>query len=333
MNTPKHTIIVPAYNTGDAIHKCIKSVMHQTFQDFELIIVDDGSKDQTPLIIDEYAASDCRVKAIHIPNGGVSHARNVGLDTAKGDYVMFIDSDDWIESDYLEQIEKRIYDNSDIYIVGITQDFQLSNGSLSHSKVQVSPIYKKIDSDAVAKEFGYLNLTVNMASACLKTYRRSFIQKHNIRFDKQMIVLEDYCFVLRCLAHKPQITSIPYVGYHYQLPLQLNILERRGNKEFYPSITLVLDALEEMNQALNLKGHSYNVFLRNAQEMMDYVLRQSRTAKLFEKSNYFSLVGNDPFFIKHCDEMAINGGGRFRLQCKLLKLHLYNLAYFAYRYL
>lgn len=67
MNAPKHTIIVPAYNTGDAIRKCIKSVMCQTFQDFELIIVDDGSKDQTPLIIDEYAANDYRIKAIHIP--------------------------------------------------------------------------------------------------------------------------------------------------------------------------------------------------------------------------------------------------------------------------
>ena len=333
MNTPKHSIIVPAYNTGNAISKCIESIICQTFHDFELIIIDDGSKDQTPLIIDKYAAVDCRIKAIHIPNGGVSNARNVGLEVAKGEYVMFIDSDDWIEADYLEQIEKRLDDNSDIYIVGITQDFQLPDGSLSHSKVQVAPIYQKITSEAVASEFGYLKLTVNIASACLKTYRRSFIQNCDIRFDTRMIVLEDYYFVLKCLSHKPQITNIPYVGYHYQLPVHLNILERRRNRELYPSITLVLDALEKMNQILNLKGHSYNVFLRNALEIIGYVFMQSRNAPFFEKSKYFSFVTKDPFFIKYCDEMAVNGGGRFRLQYKLMKFHLYNLAYLAYRYL
>lgn len=333
MNTPKHSIIVPVYNTGDAISSCIESVLNQTYSNFELIIIDDGSSDKTPFIIDKYASKDCRIKAVHISNGGVSNARNVGLDMALGEYVMFIDSDDWIEKDYLEQIENRLDDHSDIYILGITQDFQFDDGTLSHSKVQVSPIHQIIKSENIAANFGYLKLTVNLASACLKTYSRSMLQKYNIRFDSRMIILEDYCFVLKCLQAKPQITLLPYIGYHYRLPVQLNILKRRGNRDLYPSISLALDALNQFNQNMGLKDHSYRVFLQNAQDLISYVLMQSKVAPFLQKPKYFVSIAKDSFFVRYCDELMLNGGGRFRLLCLLMKVHLFRFAYLAYRYL
>lgn len=333
MNKPKHSIIVPVYNTGFSICKCIESVLQQTYKNFELIIIDDGSKDATASIIDKYAISDSRIKAIHIPNGGVSNARNVGLDISSGEYIMFIDSDDWIEHDYLEQIEKRMVDKSDIYIVGITQDFEFSDGSLSHSMIKVAPVYQKIAPERLADEFGYLLLTVNMASACLKTYRRSFLEQNKIRYNQDMFVLEDYYFVLHCLMNKPQISLLPYIGYHYRLPVILNIEQRRGNRDFYLSVSKVLVMLDQVNKELCLSGHSYKVFLKNAQDMIGYTLRQSRTAKLCHKSKYFSRVACNPFFINYSEEFMKNGGRRFGLQCKLMKLHLYNLAYLVYRFL
>lgn len=333
MKNPKHSIIIPAYNTGQEIRKCVESVLAQSYGDWELIIVDDGSNDNTPAIINEYAAMDSRIRVINIPNGGVSNARNVGLDAAHGEYVMFIDSDDRIEHDYLEQVENYMTDDSDIYIVGITQDFEYPDGTLSHSKVQVAPVYQKIIPESLADSFGYLSLTVNMASACLKTYRRTFIEEYRIRFNCQMILLEDYCFVLKCLIRRPQLSLLPYIGYHYQLPVILNPAVRRGNRDFYPSIHLVLEALDQMHQALDLQGHSYKVMLQHAQEILMYVFRQSLSSKFLKKSHYFALIKNDPFFIKYSNDMMINGGGRFRLQCKLMKRHLYFLAFLVYRYL
>ena len=99
---PKISIIVPVYKVEMYIHKCIDSVLAQTFTDFELILVDDGSPDNCGRICDEYAKKDSRIVVIHKENGGQSSARNVGLDIAKGDYVGFVDSDDWIEPDMYE---------------------------------------------------------------------------------------------------------------------------------------------------------------------------------------------------------------------------------------
>lgn len=97
--TPKISIIVPVYNVEKYICRCIDSILNQTFSDFELILVDDGSPDNCPQICDYYFNMDNRVKVIHKENGGVSSARNAGLDIAKGEYIAFVDSDDWIEED------------------------------------------------------------------------------------------------------------------------------------------------------------------------------------------------------------------------------------------
>ena len=91
MNNPAISIIIPVYNADKYLRRCIDSVISQSFTDFELILVDDGSKDKSPQICDEYASQDKRVRVIHKVNGGVSAARNDGLDIAKGEYVTFID--------------------------------------------------------------------------------------------------------------------------------------------------------------------------------------------------------------------------------------------------
>ena len=91
------SIIVPAYNAQKTIGRCIESILNQTYTDFELLVMDDGSKDETPEIIDRYAAKDARVIAVHKPNSGVSDTRNQALDRASGRYIQFLDADDWWE--------------------------------------------------------------------------------------------------------------------------------------------------------------------------------------------------------------------------------------------
>lgn len=99
---PKISIIVPVYNVEQYIHKCVDSILNQTFENFELILVDDGSTDNCGRICDEYATKDDRIVVIHKKNGGQASARNKGIDAAKGEYIGFVDSDDWIEIDMYE---------------------------------------------------------------------------------------------------------------------------------------------------------------------------------------------------------------------------------------
>jgi len=323
MNSPKHTIIVPSYNTGDAIRKCIDSIILQTYTNWELIVVDDGSQDATPAIIDEYTQKDVRIRAIHIPNGGVSNARNIGLDNAKGEYVMFVDSDDWIESDYLQQIESRMEDNSDLYIAGITQDFQFEDGCLSHSKVLVSPIHKKLEKGSLGQEFGYLYSTINLASACLKTYRTQIIRDNNIKFDKRIILLEDFHFVLSYLMCKPNVSLLPFVGYHYVLPVVYDPIARRKKVNLYPSIHLVLEKFDEACEQLDFSDHSKKVFLLASKGIMNYAINRDT---ICSRTLSYRIMAKDSFYKKHVNEMLNICGARFRLRAKFISFKLYILA-------
>lgn len=103
-NVPSVSVIVPIYNVAPYLHRCVDSLLNQTYTDFELILVDDGSPDDCGMICDEYAALDGRVRVIHKPNGGLSDARNAGLKIAQGAYIAFVDSDDWVAPNYLEQL-------------------------------------------------------------------------------------------------------------------------------------------------------------------------------------------------------------------------------------
>ena len=102
------SVIVPVYKAEKWLHRCVDSILTQTMEDFELLLIDDGSPDRSGEICDEYAAKDSRVRVFHKENGGVSSARNLGLDNAKGEYICFLDSDDWIDSETLEACEDVI---------------------------------------------------------------------------------------------------------------------------------------------------------------------------------------------------------------------------------
>lgn len=107
---PTISVIIPVYNVEKYIFKCVSSVLNQTFQDFEIILVDDGSLDLSGWYCDNYAKRDNRIHVIHKKNGGLSDARNVGIDAAQGNYYMFLDSDDWIDKDMLEVLYKLVID-------------------------------------------------------------------------------------------------------------------------------------------------------------------------------------------------------------------------------
>ena len=116
---PAVSIIVPVYNTERFLNRCIDSVLAQTYSDWELLLVDDGSTDSSGSICDEYATQDSRIRVFHKENGGVSSARNLGLDYARGEWITFVDSDDYIAPDMIEKLyETQKRNNADITVCG-----------------------------------------------------------------------------------------------------------------------------------------------------------------------------------------------------------------------
>lgn len=119
LENPRFSVIVPVYNAGTKLETCIGSVRGQTFKDFELILIDDGSTDGSGSICDLYSADDARVKVIHQDNQGVSSARNAGIDAACGAIILFVDGDDSIEKDLLSEIDSKMNKDADILFFGV----------------------------------------------------------------------------------------------------------------------------------------------------------------------------------------------------------------------
>lgn len=187
----KISIIVPVYNAEKNLRRCIDSILLQTYKNFELLLVDDGSTDVSGEICDRYIKEDCRVRVIHKSNGGVSSARNIGLDNVRGEWITFIDSDDWVSDSYLCNLLLHA-DNVDLVISYAT--FVYSNGKL---------IKESYDEKNVTNDYDTLFLENDLnwhTSPWAKLFRREHCDK--LRFVEGMHIGEDlvflYSYMLRC---------------------------------------------------------------------------------------------------------------------------------------
>ncbi len=200
----KVSVIIPVFNREDYLDKCVNSMISQTFTDLEIILVDDGSSDSSPEMCDSFARKDSRIKVIHKPNGGVSSARNAGLDIASGEYICFCDSDDFFREDMVEKSLKKIVEDC--------ADMCTVKASLNYKDDSV--IY-----DPVCITFGRFNcgrffaeaLAVGQApySASSSIYKASLIKENNIRFeDYKKVFSEDALFNLMVWSHCKKYTHL-----------------------------------------------------------------------------------------------------------------------------
>lgn len=212
----KLSIIVPIYNTGIYLHKCIKSILSQKLEDFELILVDDGSKDDSSAICDEYAKQDTRVKVIHKQNEGVSVARNAGISIAEGEYIGFVDSDDWIETDMYE-ILYNIAVSKDCDIVmcdAVTKyDDKPDEGDTIAQLKCSGLIYKKDIHPELLREMA--------GSACRCIYKNYLIKNNKIRFPQNVPLSEDRVFNILAFGYTKSV-------YYTKTPLY-NRYVRKGS--------------------------------------------------------------------------------------------------------
>lgn len=206
---PKVSIIVPVYKVENYLSQCIDSILGQTFTDWECILVDDGSPDGSGVICDEYAQKDTRIHVIHKENRGVSAARNTGLSAAQGEYIYFIDSDDYVEREALELLlSKAKQSEADIMVHGLVNDYIYKHSSTA---VKYGSLPEKDYSTILemADRWGLLKGPVN------KLFKNSIIKNKALRFDESISYGEDTKFTFEYLAHCHSIAFVPRHLYHY----------------------------------------------------------------------------------------------------------------------
>lgn len=207
---PKISVIVPVYNTEKYLHRCIDSILAQTFTDFELLLIDDGSKDNSGAICDEYAAKDQRVRVFHKENGGVSSARNLGLDNAQGEWITFVDSDDWIEPILIEScvtvIRKK--HNIDVIRYGYYEEESLNKRIIRCSSNENDIIFSLNTFFEKCDNYCYWGFVWNTA------FRRDLIRE--LRFDENINYCEDHIFTYEYMIRCKTMRFLSLPLYHYQ---------------------------------------------------------------------------------------------------------------------
>jgi glycosyltransferase involved in cell wall biosynthesis len=197
------SVIIPIYNAQDYLGRCINSVLSQTYRDIEVLLVDDGSTDKSGDMCDTFQMLDARVKVFHIQNGGPSAARNYALDKVKGQWVMFVDADDWLYHDALEHLSHR-WDNSDM-VVG---DFTISGRP---ARFLCNDDYHMISGDLVAYLTAYLKRPSGYSMFVYvwgRLFKTAIIRNYNLYFNEQLRIFEDSLFLMDYLKH---CSSVQYV--------------------------------------------------------------------------------------------------------------------------
>ena len=242
---PELSIIVPVYKVEPYLPKCIDSILAQTFTDFELILVDDGSPDHCGEICDEYAARDERIIVIHQENRGVSAARNAGLDIARGKYIGFVDSDDWIHPEMYEKMIRIAVSNAAL-IVGCEVLDVVDEEALTNEKKTAVPSYPEMISfDCVTLLEDVFNKPGKLMRFCFnKVFRSDLIRKCGAKFPQNVSVWEDFLFLVDLYSdmYKSEATAVnaymikEYLYYYrqrMQSATKMDSFSMKSNKTFY----------------------------------------------------------------------------------------------------
>lgn len=221
---PLISVIIPVYNVAPYLRRCVDSLLAQTFRDFELILVDDGSTDGSGDICDEYAklgiehnnlsgkhrdpSVAIQVRVIHQPNAGVSTARNRGIEAAEGHFISFVDADDWVEPTFLQAFADEVEKHPDVDCV--------LQGFVDHEGQGIAwPEAFYNSAEELCSHLFELEQRQLIGYVWNKLFRLVLIQEHHLRFDVDIPIGEDGIFVMSFLNHAASLATISHVGYYY----------------------------------------------------------------------------------------------------------------------
>lgn len=249
------SIIIPVYNCEKYITRCLDSLINQTYSNIEIILVNDGSNDKSEDAIREFAKNDNRIKLYNQINQGVSVARNTGLDKAIGKYIMFVDADDYIELDMVDELIKPIQNENTIVFC--------DNTEIWSKNIDERKLFSGISSQKITKEIVLEEIASGRAGlVCGKLFERNIITENNIKFDKNVKVCEDQLFFLEVVNHCEHFIHIPKTLYNYDrrnensatIKYQENALENQ---------LYVLKNIEQILSKSSLSKENINSILKN----------------------------------------------------------------------
>lgn len=226
--TPCVSVIVPAYNVGGLLRQCLDSLSSQTIENIEIIVIDDGSLDNTGEVLDYCAERDARIKALHVPNGGVSVARNIGIDTSTAQWIVFVDGDDWLERDAIEKLYSLVNGtNIDIYAAGYyanSEKSEVPHTFLAKQTVTEGIIQLGSDQKTLLEISCLINTKIspkkaptNIGVCWGKIYRRQFLEDNQIRFVPGLKRMQDTIFSLECFEKANRFEILDEPLWHYRL--------------------------------------------------------------------------------------------------------------------
>lgn len=258
----KISVIVPVYNVVSCISRCIDSIIEQTLTDWELLLIDDGSSDGSALICDDYSSKDKRIKVFHKENGGVSSARNLGIEQASGDWIVFVDSDDWCEQKYLSDFFCTSVElsDSDIVLQGRKDEI---DGRIDSNIVLENGIYSNI-AEGLLKN----NLLTFGAPYC-KLYPNKLIKKYHIRFPEEYSYGEDTTFFFTVLTYVNCLITINKCNYHYMESGSGSLSKK--DHDFKPLSDFLRDSLTLVNtldSKYNARGILVSSYMPNYRSLL-----------------------------------------------------------------
>ncbi|CUQ11711.1 Chondroitin polymerase [Turicibacter sanguinis] len=211
--TPKVSVIIPVYNGEKYLEKCIQSVLNQTYINLEVIIIDDGSRDSSLVILEKLVKKDNRVIVLKQQNSGVAVARNRGLDVCSGDFVVFIDSDDFVDLKFIEQLVSTMITNDcDLILSGYCRIY--IRDTIQKKEYYSFPDRKMTRNDFLEDIFCYLDRML-IQGPCFKLFKTEIIKKNNIKFEETIQFGEDTVFIYNYLKHIEEIYNLDVTLYNY----------------------------------------------------------------------------------------------------------------------
>ena len=316
------SVIVPVYKAEKYLRRCIDSILAQTYTDFELLLIDDGSPDRSGEICDEYAKQDSRVRVFHKPNGGVSSARNMGLDNARGEWITFVDADDYIHSDFLKEYSR--YEDVDL-VVGSFEVFGTDDkwaGILKNCTYNHTQILRYV---------ARIALHINFRVPWVKLFKRNIIRENSLYFNEKVFYAEDWLFVLNYLEYTKSIYTGDRIGYFYN---RSNTSGLSQNVKYFDDYFYAMDVYAKtINRMKNLFGEEikdvYKECLRGyCSRQVNYLFYSKES--LISKMEKLKLMCDN----SHLKVLFRDTKTKRRKKIQLFhKLMLYRLKFIAYIYI
>lgn len=306
---PKVSIIVPVFGVQDYLHMCLDSILAQSLKDFELILINDGSPDHCGEICDAYAKIDNRIKVIHKKNEGVSIARNTGIDESNGEYIMFADPDDYVESNWCEVLLKGLKKNTQSLVVSgyNTHNQRIGNYKKSKNGCGNEP-YLKLKK----KEFYTLYENYLLNTLWNKIFISKIIKENHVRFNSDLSLGEDLLFNLDYLKYiEGDIILVNKYVYNYFLRDRYS-LDNKYYKNLFEIYKLLYSEIEKCmvvfdTDILKIRENFSNSYLEMLHRVLDNTFHESSELSFLEKIKYNNMIIKSDEFKKAFEKANLNG--------------------------